>query len=155
MNKNMELTIKKFFESVYSFVNRNVKNYTETKDLSAIYDQGEVIKAQEKLVWDMVKERSQGFDAYKLNKMQWDLTTMDFPGYQAFMKPHNVDNSVLVAYREVIRGLSEYLYYGLREESFLKPLKQWNYVTSDRPLKDLIYPFLSLKHFIAKDNQRQ
>lgn len=100
----------------------------------------------------MMLARSKVADVYKLNQMQWDITTAGTPGCQAFVKPGSVDNSALVAYRDVVRGITEYLlYYGLCEESFLKPLKQWNYVISNRPLKDFIYPFLSLKHFMVKD----
>jgi hypothetical protein len=151
MNKNIELTIEKFFQSVYGYVDGIAKLYTKQNDQDAINAQIETIKNQQKQIKEMMLARSKGADAYKLNQMQWDITTAGTPGWQAFVKPGSVDNSALVAYRDVVRGITEYLYYGLREESFLKPLKQWNYVISNRPLKDLIYQFLSLKHFMVKD----
>lgn len=60
------------------------------------------------------------------------------------------DNAIIQECLDVIRGITEYLYYDMHEEVFLKPLKQWNYIISNRPLKDLIYPFLPLKHFMVK-----
>ncbi|MBO7644734.1 MAG: hypothetical protein J6S57_00310 [Alphaproteobacteria bacterium] len=150
MNANIELTIENFFKSVYTYVDGIAELYTKQNDKDAIKAQIETIKNQQKQIQEMMLAHSKGADAYKLNQMQWNIITAGTPGWQAFIKPGSVDNSALVAYRDVIRGITEYLYYGLREESFLKPLKQWNYVISNRLLKDLIYPFLPLKHFMVK-----
>ena len=150
MNENIELTIERFFQSVYTYVDGIAKLYTKQNDKQAIENQRDIIKSQQEKIKEMMNIRVNGFNAYKLILLQHEITTMTMPGYQAFTKPGSVDNSALVAYRDVIHGITEYLYYGLREESFLKPLKQWNYVISNRPLKDLIYPFLSLKHFMVK-----
>lgn len=153
--KFVESTIKAFFASVYRYASENSKLYTKVSDLQAIDTQGEVVKAQEKQIMEMVATRKKGFDAYTLNKMAYNITTMEFPGaYQMFMKPKNIDNSALVAYRDVIRGITDYLYYNQEPEVFLRPLKKWNYVISDNQMKDLIYPFLPLKHFVVKDEQR-
>ena len=70
------------------------------------------------------------------------------------MRPGSVDNSAVVAYLNVISGITEYVYYGLREEMLLKPLKQWYYVISDRPMKKFVYPLLPLRYFMAKNKQR-
>lgn len=150
----VESTIKAFFASVYRYASENSKLYTKVSDLQAIDTQGEVVKAQEKQIMEMVATRKKGFDAYTLNKMAYNITTMEFPGaYQMFMKPKNIDNSALVAYRDVIRGITDYLYYNQEPEVFLRPLKKWNYVISDNQMKDLIYPFLPLKHFVVKEDQ--
>lgn len=152
--KFVESTIKAFFASVYRYAYKNSKLYTKVSDLQAIDTQGEVVKAQEKQIMEMVATRKKGFDAYTLNKMAYNITTMEFPGaYQMFMKPKNIDNSALVAYRDVIRGITDYLYYNQEPEVFLRPLKKWNYVISDNQMKDLIYPFLPLKHFVVKEDQ--
>lgn len=151
MNKRIESTIKAFFQSVYGYISENSKLYTKVADLQAIDAQGEIIKDQERQIMYMIIEKQKDCDAYKLREMQFNITTVNFSGYKAFVKPGSVDNSALVAYRDVVRGITEYLYYGLREEMFLKPLKQWYYVISDRPMKDLVYPFLPLKHFMVKD----
>lgn len=154
--KFVESTIKAFFASVYyRYIPKNSKLYTEVKDLQAIDAQAEVIKQQEEQIMAMLETRKKGFDAHTLNKMAYDITTMEFPGeYQAFLKPkNNSDNSALVAYRDVIRGITDYLYYNQNPEVFLRPLKKWNYVISDNQMKDLIYPFLPLKHFVVKDVQ--
>ena len=155
MNKDIEVTIKKFFESVNNYAFNNARLYTDHKDATEIDKEIKVIIAQEKLIQNMLQERVKGFDAYKLNKMQWEIMGMEFPGYHVFMKTKSYDNSVLVAYRDVIRGLCEYLYYGLREESFLRPLKQWYFLTSNKSMKGLIYPFLPLKHFIVKESKQR
>lgn len=153
--KFVESTIKAFFASVYRYASENSKLYSKVSDLQAIDAQGEVVKAQEKQIMGMVATRKKGVDAYTLNKMAYNITTTEFPGaYQMFMKPKNIDNSALVAYRDVICGITEYLYYNQEPEVFLRPLKKWNYVISDNQMKDLIYPFLPLKHFVVKDEQR-
>ena len=96
--KFVESTIKAFFASVYRYAYKNSKLYTKVSDLQAIDTQGEIVKAQEKLIMEMVATRKKGFDAYTLNKMAYNITTMEFPGaYQMFMNPKNIDNFALVA----------------------------------------------------------
>lgn len=155
MNERIESTIKAFFQSVYGYISENSKLYTKVADLQAIDAQGEIIKDQERQIMYMIIEKQKDCDAYKLREMQFNITTVNFPGFQAFVKPNSVDNSALVAYRDVINGITEYIYYGLREEVFLKPLKQWYYVISNRPMKDLVYPFLPLNHFMVKDSKQR
>jgi len=154
INQHIETTINAFFKSVYDYIAKNSALYSQKSDKQAIEAQTEIIKNQERNIAKMIYERKLDFDAYKLNNTAWEIKSAGCPGYQAFMKPGSVDNSALVAYREVINGITEYIYYGLREEVLLKPLKQWNYVISNRPLKDLVYPFMPLKHFIVKGTQR-
>ena len=155
MNERIESTIKAFFQSVYGYISENSKLYTKVADLQAIDAQGEIIKDQERQIMYMIIEKQKDCDAYKLREMQFNITTVNFSGYQAFVKPNSVDNSVLVAYRDVINGITEYVYYGLREEVLLKPLKQWYYVISKHPMKDVIFSFLPLKHFIAKGSKQR
>ena len=151
---NMELTIKEFFKSVQSYIGTNLVLYTKENDLNAIKAQRDIIKSQEKQIMEMIEIRKKVFDAYKINKMAWEVRTVECPGYQAFIKPNSVDNSALVAYRDVINGITEYIYYNDRPDAFLAPLKNWYYTISKRKLKDFVYPFIPLKHFIVKGTQR-
>ena len=121
MNENMKLTIENFFQSVHDYVDDNAKLYTKQNDKDAVHKQIEVITSQEKLIKEMMAERARGFNAYKLSQMQHEITSMVMPGYQVFTQPGSADGSVLVAYRDVIRGITEYIYYDMREESFLTP----------------------------------
>ena len=150
IDENIELTIREFFVSVYTYMAKNLRLYTKESDKEDIALQGKIVDAQEKQIAGMIFDRKLSFDAYKLDKEAQDVKNAGSSLYKAFIKPGSVDNSALVAYRDVISGITDYIYYNDKPESFLEPLKRWNYVISNRKGKNLIYPFLPLKHFVVK-----
>jgi len=155
MNKDIEATVKKFFESVYRYTN-NIWEWYAIKgaNVKQIIEQINVVKAQEGLIAKIFKEKSNNVvDTYKLNQLATQMMEQ-FPGRSAFVKPNSDDNSMLEAYRGVIHGIMDYVYYGLPVEKFLEPLKQWYFLTSNKSMKGLIYPFLPLKHFIVKEHSQ-
>jgi len=156
MTKDIDATIKAFFMSVYEYVGKiSDFYYFSGKNMAIIRYQEEVIKKQESLIAQLANEKCFGGDAGKLYEKVWEINTIECPSYHAFMKPGSDDNSALIAYREVIHGITDYLYYNMEPVAFLRSLKKWNYVISDNPFKDFVYPFLPLKHFVIKENQLQ
>jgi len=157
MKKDIEATIKKFFESVYKYTNSILEGGSiKAKNVRPITEQINIVKAQEDLIAKIFKEKSNNVvDTHKLERLATQMMER-FPGRSAFVKPNSDDNSMLEAYRDVVHGIMDYVYYGLPVEKFLEPLKKWYFLTSNRSMKGLIYPFLPLKHFIVKaDKQKQ
>ena len=155
MEQDYVQTIKAFFASVVEFTTHMASFYKDSEEKNSIYDTVNKIKDVEKQVLKLIEERTnKPYDARVLNDMVWKLTTVNYSPF-AFMKPNSVDNSPMIAYRDVLRGIGEY--YGLpiqQKEKLLRPLKKWYYTVSTNKMKNFIYPFLPLKHFVLKDQTK-
>lgn len=155
MEQDYTKTINAFFAWVYGYID-NIKDlYEKDEEKKSIYKTEQQIKRVESLVMKLIETRkTKPYDARILNDLVWEITTGEYTAL-AFMKPGSVDNSALVAYRDVLRGIGEY--YSLpvqQKEKLLRPIKKWYYVTSTNKLKNLIYPFMPLNHFVLEDKTK-
>ena len=126
MEQDYTQTINAFFAWVYGYVENMKDLYKKDEEKKSIFKTEQTIRRVEKLVMKLIEERkTKPYDARALNDLVLEITTADYTSI-AFMKPGSVDNSVLVAYRDVLRGIGEY--YALpvqQKEKLLRPIKKW------------------------------
>ena len=179
-----ELTVQKFFESVYKYIcdlhnvdakrmfevqlndlSKDIQNETGVK--TGVYDIDakeaqkykmirvalDEIKEVEKQVYKLIQKRKEKiYDANGLREIENKIILQGYDNnLKVFSKPGVTDNSLFLAYRDVVNGICDYYVLPVQErEKLLRPLKRWKYLTSKDKLKDFKFPFLSLSHFVEK-----
>lgn len=75
------------------------------------------------------------------------------PDFEGFCKKNAkgviVDNSIWLAFTQVLHAIDEYYNFD-KEENLLLAIKKWNYVKSTSFFKDFIFPFRSEKSFASR-----
>jgi len=153
---NFELTIKKFFDSVYALGEKRLAAAVDAHHKAEIQKSILDVKSVEKLVNKLLEAHNQESELYR-NRQVYELSYMisghDF-NTDMFIEPKKsyIDNSTFLAYRNVVVEIANYYQSVVGgEERLLKALKGWNYKISTNKLKDFYFPFLSLEHFLVKE----
>ncbi|MBR4625378.1 MAG: hypothetical protein IKO56_07580 [Alphaproteobacteria bacterium] len=152
MEQDYTMTIRAFFASVYEYANKMKSLYEKPEEKKSIAETISKIKGVEKMVLQLIKERTtKPYDARILGDLAYKLKTEDYT-YMAFVKPKSVDNSALIAYREVLNGIGDY--YGLpiqQHEKLLRPIKHWKYITATSLIEKVKNKISPLSNFVMKD----
>lgn len=139
-----DLTIKNFFESVITFLNKRTEKAKDKKEYLEIVKNIEIINKI-------------GQDPKRLSDYGTRIKENLEPDFEGFCKKNAkgiiVDNSVCLAFSQVLHAIDEY-YNGNtlfnKEEHLLLAIKKWKYKTSTSLFKDFVFPFRSEKSFASR-----
>ena len=146
MNKNLidyDLTVKKFFDSVVTFLKKSTEKAKTKKEYENILKTIEVV--------NKISQNPKKYSDYGA-RVKENLE----PDAEVFCKKNQegivVDNSVWLAFSNVLYAIDAY-YNGssiCKENDLLKSIKSWNYRISTSVFKDFIYQFKSPESFAAR-----
>lgn len=146
MNKKLidyDLTIKKFFDSVVTFLKKSTEKAKTKKEYENILKTIEVV--------NKISQNPKKYSDYRA-RVKENLE----PDVDAFCKKNQkgivVDNSVWLAFSKVLYAIDGY-YNGFgigKENDLLKAIKNWKYKTSTSFFKDFVFPFKSIESFAAR-----
>ena len=149
MQKDMNLTVRKFFDSVYEYTDKIFRLY-DTPFAHQMFP--EWIKTI-KRIQRQIEEMSETDDVMEKYNITYKVMTTPINPY-LFIKPNSADNQMYHAFIDVLRGITEYYRSangnGDYPNMILMPLKQWYYKLSKNPLKDFYFQFLPLSYFSVK-----
>lgn len=139
-----DLTIKDFFTSVNEFLKKRTEKAKDKKEYEAIIKNIDVI--------NKIAQDPKRFSDYG-TRINQNLE----PDAEVFCKKNAkgivVDNSVWLAFSQVLHAIDEY-YNGNtifdKEEHLLLAIKKWNYAKSTSFFKDIVFSFKSEKAFATK-----
>lgn len=150
MQTNMDLTIRKFFETVQDYTSKICALYTDKAAQSRL----DKAKAQLSEIKQNIEKLSVMGD-YDDEKHKLAYQTMGTSvNAGLFMKPNSNNNGAYLAFVHVVREIVDYYKqssFGRNPDGVLKAIKSWNYQISTNLLKDFVYPFLPLSHFAVKN----
>lgn len=143
---DQDLTIKKFFDSVYDFMSRRA---------AAAYDRtaaAEIAQAMTEI--DRVRRNPAAY--YKSGPTAWN-NLFNLPPV-AFMPHNSSDNRALLAFNRAVYQIDQYYVHpnGYEFEDLLKTIKTWRMLTAKGALQRMKYSFMSPQKFAenAEQNSR-
>ena len=154
MQANIDLTVKKFFDSVQNYTSKIRALYTD-KAAQRMLDRAETQLSEVK---QNIKKLSEMED-YDYEKYKLAYQTMGTNvNASLFIKPNSNNKGAYHAFVAVVREIVNYYKqspFVRTPENLLRAIKSWKYQTSTSLLKDFVYPFLPLSYFAEKCNDNQ
>lgn len=144
---NMEILIKKIFDSAEKHTQKMRVLYTDKADLVLFDKEVSDFLALRKIAESLpgIKDWNARYDTAQ------KLQGISIP-FMPFMKPNSQDNSIYIAFRQMVHALSEYYKSSndFNEKNFLMCYKRWCYKMSNNRFKDFIYPFMSASYLAER-----
>ena len=148
MRKDMNLTVRKFFDSVYEYTDKIFRLYDTPFAHQMFPEWTKTIKRIQR----QIEEMSETDDIVEKYNIAYKVMTTPVNPY-LFMKPNSNDNETYAAFIGGLKGIVEYYqanHYGDYPDKMLIPLKKWYFKIAKSPLKDFYFPLLPLSYFAAK-----